>query len=34
VVAVKLLHIAYALVKQRVHFHPSRVLVAPEVIRP
>ncbi len=33
VVAVKLLHTAYALIKQGVHFDPSRVLVAPEVIR-
>jgi transposase len=32
VVAVKLLHTAYALVKQRAHFDPSRLLVAPEVI--
>lgn len=33
VVAVKLLHTAYALVRDRVHFEPSRLLVAPEVIR-
>ena len=34
VVAVKLLHTAYALIKRRVHFDPSRVLVASEVVQP
>ncbi len=29
-VAVKLLHTAYALIKQRTHFDPSRLLVAPQ----
>lgn len=33
VVAVKLLHTAYALIQRRIHFDPSRVLVAPEVVR-
>jgi transposase len=33
VVAVKLLHTAYALVRERAHFDPSRLLVAPEVLR-
>ena len=29
-VAVKLLHTAHALIKQRAHFDPSRLLVAPQ----
>ena len=32
VVAVKLLHTAYALIQRRVHYDPSRLLVASEVI--
>ena len=34
VVSVKLLHTAYALIQQRAHFDPSRLLVASEVVRP